>query len=121
MRQPAETEIRTGLRLMQRQDVLDRFDFQEDCVLDDQVGNVGAVELQVLVDDWQWHLAPEGQAVVRQLPAEAALVNRFQQAGTERAVDLDAQVNDPGCQVGLTCLGVMRHAACYGEHGLRIA
>ncbi len=84
---------------MQRRNVADRPDFQEDAVLGDQVGQTGAVGADAPVNQRQRDCLPEAQGGVPEFPAEATLLDRFKQAGAERAVDLDAEVNDAAGEI----------------------
>ena len=72
----------------------DRFQFEHDAVIDDDIKGVGAVEAYRLVDNGQRSLAFERQTEIMQLEAEAFLISRLEKSGTECAVDLDSCPND---------------------------
>jgi hypothetical protein len=80
---------------MHRQNALDRLQLQDDRLLDDDVSEIGALETNIFVDDRQRHLPPERQAAMREFPAEAFFVNRFEQTGAQFPVHLDGETDDP--------------------------
>ena len=63
---------------MQRQDTLDRFDLQDDLLRNDDIGDIGAVQADVIVDDRKRRLALERDGRLFELVAETRLVDRFQ-------------------------------------------
>ena len=79
---------------MDGQDVLDGFQFEKNGVLDDDVGLEASVHAHVFVEDWQGHLLLEREAGAVELPAEALLVDGFQEAWAELTVDLYGEADD---------------------------
>ena len=57
-------------------------------------GRPCVIRMQVFVRDGEWRLALKDQAVVGEFPAEACLVDRFQQARTELPAHLDCEADD---------------------------
>ncbi len=82
------------LCLVDREHMLDRFEFQQDRLQHDAVGEVAAVHVHGLVSDWPRSLAFELEAGEMQFPAKALVVNGLEQAGTNRAVDFDRKTDD---------------------------
>jgi hypothetical protein len=63
-------------------------------LLDDDIRIVPAVEVDILINDGERHLAAECKTAMRQFPAKTFLVDRFEQPRTKLPVHLDAQPND---------------------------
>ena len=86
------------------------FGLNDDDILDDQIHSVARVELHSLVDDRDRALSGKSQLARAQLELQAAAVCGFEQAGTERPMDLDRRRQD------LASDGVER---CVDEHAER--
>ena len=71
---------------MHGKDALKGFEFEQDGVFDDDVGEVALVQAYVLVDDGERNFAFELQVVVLQFPAEAVMVDGLEKAGAEFSV-----------------------------------
>ena len=64
---------------MNREDVLDTFQFQDDRVLDDHVDPIAAIKGDILVFDRKGYLALERKATEMKFVTEALFVSRFEQ------------------------------------------
>jgi hypothetical protein len=82
-------------------DALKGFEFEQDGVFDDDVGEVALVQAYVLVDDGERNFAFELQVVVLQFPAEAMTLDGLEKAGAEFSVHLNAETDDAVGQSGI--------------------
>lgn len=92
--QSAQLQVGEKLCLMDRREGVNRFDLDQNSVLDHKVHSVSAFQVSLLVDDRQWHLPAECHASQGQLTCEAALVRRLQESGTELSMHLNCRVDD---------------------------
>jgi hypothetical protein len=90
---------------VQREDVLDGFEFEQNGVLDEDVGLVAFVETEAVEDEREGDFALDAEAVFLEGVAEALVVDGFQQAGAELAVDVDGDADDFFGEVGAGFLG----------------
>lgn len=79
---------------MNRLQLLDRFQLDENLRTHDDVGTVAAIEAHFFVPQGQRSLPVEGDAAGRELMAKAVLVDRFEQTRAEVTVNLDARPYD---------------------------
>jgi hypothetical protein len=84
---------------MQRQDVLDGFQFEDYLVFDDQVCPVAAVEKYAVIVQRQIDLPLTGEHVLVEFVAQAALIGAFKQTGAEARMHAHRQADDPVGQV----------------------
>jgi hypothetical protein len=68
---------------MDREDAFDRFDFEQDGLLDNDVGLVTTFQAEAFEHQRAGDFALDLVAVLVQRPAESLIVNGFQQAGAE--------------------------------------
>ena len=84
------TELQIGkqLRGVHRQQVLDRFDLNDD-VINQKIDAITGIKLDAFVMDWKRELSRDARTAKRQLVAKADFVARFEQAGPELSMDLE--------------------------------
>jgi hypothetical protein len=80
---------RHGLR------AFDRLEFEDNLAVYDNVGDIAAIEENVVVGDGKWHLALELNALFAEFVAQAPFIDGFEQAGAEAAVYAHGQADDP--------------------------
>ena len=73
----AQAEVSQCLRFVNWKDALDGFEFELNGVLDNDVGEVALVEVDVFVDDGERNFAFEPQVGVLELPAKAMVMRRI--------------------------------------------
>jgi hypothetical protein len=78
------------LRLVDGGELVNRFEFDDDCPVHDQIDAEAAVEPDALVSDGQRDLALNREAGGREFMRKACFVDGLQQARTERVVDSSA-------------------------------
>jgi len=61
------TQIREHLGLVQRQEVFDGLQLDQDLIVDDQIGAVGGFNLEAFVLDWNFHFAADRHSIGLQL------------------------------------------------------
>ena len=87
---------------MQRQEMLDGFQFQDHLVVDDEVGAVATVENDPVIINRQIDLLRLGDGIPVEFVAEATFVDAFEQAGAEARMHAHCQPDDPvGQAVGI--------------------
>jgi aminoglycoside phosphotransferase family enzyme len=91
----AEAEIGQKLRFVQRLSAFDRLEFEDNLAFYDNVGDVAAIEKNVVVRDREWDLALERYALLAEFVAQAPFIDGFEQAGAEAAVYAHGQADDP--------------------------
>ena len=79
---------------MDRGDLIDRLQLDEDFPLDHQVGPEALADGNVLVDDWDGDLAADVKPAILKIIGQDGLVDRLQQAGAEPRMHLDRGVQD---------------------------
>jgi len=87
---PFVGQLKVGqkLGLVNRQQFLNGFQFQDDFVLHDQIDLVTTIRFQTFVVDRQDHLPLKAHLPKAKLVAKAFFVSRFQETGAEVAMDL---------------------------------
>ncbi len=78
---------------------LDRFQFQQDAVVNDQVQAIAAVQVQSFVVHRQRSLPLEFKLSFRELGAQTCFVRRFQESGTEMPLHLDQRADHRLCSI----------------------
>ena len=96
---------------MHWQDLLNRFQFDNNLVPHDQVDSITAVELNAFVCDRNIDLLAKWQTAKREFAAKASLISSFQKTGPKRTMNFDRGRYDFGCQ---RLLGVRRQSALAG-------
>ena len=90
----AQPQIGQQLRLMDRQESLNSFDFDDDETLDSQIDTVSGIDLDALVDQRENDLRFDREPELMQLPGETHLVCTFEQAWPKSRVHLDCTLNN---------------------------
>ena len=86
-----QLQVCQELGLMNRQQFLHRFQFQNNFALHQQIDLVTTVQLQPFVVDGQIHLSLKSQFPKAKLVAKALLVSRFQKPRPKVTMDLDGR------------------------------
>jgi hypothetical protein len=104
----AQVQIGQNLGFMHGQQLRHGFEFQQDPSAHDNVRAVALVELHGFINDRQRNLPPHLHAGLRQLPAEAFLINRFKQAWAEPSMhfygEADDAIGEAGAGFGCACV-----------------
>ena len=82
------------MRFVDRQQAVDRFEFEQDPALYNDIDAVAAVNEHALVEDGYGSLPLETQLAKPQLGAQANLVRRLQEPWTQRSVHFDEGTDD---------------------------
>ena len=90
---------------------LDRLDFNDDGVFDEQVDAVPTVQLLFFVSNRQRHLSLDREPGAEQVEAEAGLVRLLEQARSELAMDTYRGTDD-GFRQGVEFCRVHPASAC---------
>jgi hypothetical protein len=107
----AEPQIGEKLSLIQRRQTFHRFDFDNHFAGNDDVHAVPTVQLDVIVENWKWNLAPVWDTCAIQFMAQACLVDGFQKTGPKPAVHAHGKANDLAADVrAVHKTGVSVHA-----------
>jgi hypothetical protein len=80
---------------MHRQQTIDRLDFENQVLLNQNVRSEACVEAHTSVSDRHRHLTPTGKSGFTKLEAKAFLVDRFKQPRAELLMDTNSKSNDP--------------------------
>ena len=112
-----EPQVRQHLGAVHRLESLDRLDFDDHRVFDEQIDSVAAVERLTSVDQRKRLLSFDVQPTVEQFEGEARFVRRFEQARAELAMNRDRRADDLVGQRVQTFLLDMRrqHAISRGQ------
>jgi hypothetical protein len=82
---------------MQRREMLDGFEFQNDLAIHDDIRQIAGFDLDIIVSDWQANLLGKRDTGLEQFMTEAPLINGFQQAGAQAAMNVHRETYDaPG-------------------------
>lgn len=92
--QAEELEVGDDLRLMDREQSFDSFDFDDHAVLHHDVEAVAAVEGEAFVVKGDGELTLEAEFTQRELMRQAVLVRGLEKPRPEVAVDFDASTDD---------------------------
>jgi hypothetical protein len=95
----------------------DRLKFEDNLAVYDDVGDIAAIEKNVVVRDGERHLALERYALLVEFVAKAPFIDGFEQAGAEAAVHAHGQADDPVREVSVVA-GVLIHGDRVGSSGL---
>lgn len=88
---PGQAEVRRKLRLVDRMNDVDSFDFENHRVREDDIGREAGIELRVALDNRKFHVPLEIDASLGEFKAKAFPVDRFQKPRPEPPADLDRQ------------------------------
>jgi hypothetical protein len=89
-----ESQVGEKLGHVERQYLLDRFQFDDDAVFDETIDSVATFKLSVAIDDWQPDLVLEMQTREAKFVFEAGMVSAFKKAGPKGGVDSDRCADD---------------------------
>jgi hypothetical protein len=109
----AEAKIGQKLRFVQWLSAFDRLEFEDNLAVYDDVGDIAAIEKNVVVRDGEWYLALERYALLAEFVAKAPFIDGFEQAGAEAAVHAHGQADDPVREVSVVA-GVLIHGGQVG-------
>jgi hypothetical protein len=96
-----EAKIGQKLRFVKWAEAVDRFDLQNDLVMDDDVSAIGAWEIDAVVVDRQGRLAGVRDLGAIQFVGQASFVDGFEQARSKAAVDTHGKTDDSVCEIGV--------------------
>src|SRR5262249_37834014 len=95
---PPQLQIAQQLGVVNRQQRIDCFNLNQDCFIHDNVCPVSAIESDSFVFYRYRDLSLKGYPADTQLSAYAHLISRFQQSGSEHAIDFHRSPDDRICQ-----------------------
>ncbi len=87
-------ELRQKLRFMNRNDLRDRLDLDDNALLDQQVDAIGNVQYKTVVLHGLQNFATNGESSLPQLVRKAYLIGRLQQSWSQYRMNLDGGVDD---------------------------
>lgn len=79
---------------MNRGEGFDGFDFNDDFVLDEEVGTEAVLHAQGVVDDRDGVLGQNAEAAPGEFPGEGGFVNGLEETWTEGGVNAESGVDD---------------------------
>ncbi len=79
---------------MNRQELLHRFQFQDQAIFHNNVYSISTFQIDRLVRNGKRHLALERNFVTLQFKTEAFLVGRLQESGPQGAMDTNCQADN---------------------------
>jgi hypothetical protein len=85
----AHPEVCQDLGFMHWQQVFDRLDFEDEFLLNDDIGPKSGLKRNTFVNDGHRNLAGESDSRLMEFEAEALLINRFQQSWPQAPMQLD--------------------------------
>jgi len=83
---------------MNREDMLNAFEFQNNCIVDDHVDPITTVKIDILIPDRKSELTLEWKATQMQFVTETFFINRFKQSWTDGSMNLDRSPYDFFCK-----------------------
>jgi general secretion pathway protein I len=89
-----QREVGQQLRLVNRQQLLNRFELDDDRVLNDKVHSVERIEAMALVNNGNGNLLLKADTPARQLDRDTLLVDRLEKSRPELFVHVDACTED---------------------------
>jgi len=78
---------------MHRSQKLDRFQFDNYLILNQQIQSITLVEFYAFVHERHWHLAPNVQTTLYLLKHECALICRLQQPRAKMTMQIQSSTN----------------------------
>src|ERR1035437_11201976 len=103
-------QVSQQLRLVHRQNLLNRLQLENDLIADDQVDPVTAGKLDTFVCDRYLDLLPKWNFPEFQFITQASLVSGLQQPRSQRSVNLHCPRNDFSCEWLLSICGQISFA-----------
>lgn len=99
---PAQLQIGNQLGFMERNHFLHGFQFDDDCVFNEDVDAVTNVEFHLVVNHRQTYLAESFKPAFSKLINQAGFISRFQKPRPEARMNLNGRSNDfrSECVVG---------------------
>ncbi len=73
--------------------MFDALEFQDQCIFNDEIDPISAVELYALILDGQGHLSFESDLSQVQFMAKALLIGGLKETGTQSTMDFDRRAN----------------------------
>ncbi len=89
-----EFQIRQKLRIKHREHILDRLQFNDDTIVDEQVQPQTGIETKIVIGQRNRELSLNRKAPTFQLVYKARLVNGFKQSWPQRRVNLESGVHN---------------------------
>ena len=89
-----KTQVGEQLCAVYRKDGADGFQFHDDCIFDDKIDAIAAVDLNPLVAQREIQLSLNVKTFALQLVHETSLVRRFEQSGTKLGVHAHGASDD---------------------------
>ena len=93
--QASKPELGQYLYLMNWLERGDRFDFDKDFFVDDEVGSKCPLDTEILVGERNSDVPGNDETACCKLMRKALAVGTLEQSGTETFVDLDSSADDP--------------------------
>ena len=117
-----QVEIGQQLVFMDRQDVIDRFDFDKNRFLNNEIGPIAAIETNAFIYPGQHNLPLKSQTRARKLERETILIKTLKKSWSDRLMNLDRHPNHsagqiPGDQPNHLFSALSGHSASSGFHG----
>ena len=89
VRKPGELQIGDDLSVVNRKQLVDGFDFDQNSAIDDQISSEAYFERYVAIDDRDRLLNFDNMSSLAQFVAKAPFIDRFEQARAELFVHTD--------------------------------
>lgn len=90
----SEFHIGKKLRFVNRENLLDGFQFNDNLLFHNEVHLVSTIEDQSFVDEWDGNLPPKTYSATAQFKAKALFVSRFQQTRPHLPMYLNRRADD---------------------------
>jgi hypothetical protein len=117
----AQVEIGQKLTFVDRQDGIDRFDFDKNGVFDNEVGSVATIETNAFINSRQYNLSFKSQPGIRQFQRETILVKALKQSWADRFMNFNRHPNHLAGQLPRNQPNLFsafsEHSASSGYHG----
>jgi hypothetical protein len=89
-----QAEVGDELGLVNRENSLDRLNFDDQAARNEYVQPVSAVQTHILVLEWHIHLPLKGDPFEGQFPAEALLIGALQETRAQARMDFHCAPDD---------------------------
>jgi hypothetical protein len=96
----ADAKVGQQLGFVQRVNLLHRFEFEDNVLLDNDVCLVTGIEIDTVVNQGEPDMLGERQVGFLEFVAEASLVGGFQEARAQARVDAHGKSDDLVCEIG---------------------
>lgn len=90
----AQFQIRDQLGFMERDHFFHGFQFDDDCIFNENVDPVADIQFHLVVNQRQTHLAKRSESTFPKLINQTRFVSRFQKSRTKPTVNFDGRGND---------------------------